>query len=244
MVIGWFSAGVDSAVAIKIALKHMRIDKIIYTHIDDQHHDTIRFLHDCEEWFGQDILIWQSKIKTVKEACELYGKGMIHMPGIGVASCTEILKKNVRIQWEKDHQNIPMEYIWGLDTREKHRVVHVENAMPDKLHHFPLIEFGISKSKAHKILNASGIKRPEMYELGYNNNNCIGCVKGGMGYWNKIRQDFPEVFKERAAMERKIGHSCIKGIFLDELSPSRGVIPKAIVPDCLILCEMYDIDKY
>lgn len=31
-----------------------------------------------------------------------------------------------------------------------------------------------------------------MYDLGYANNNCIGCVKGGIGYWNKIRIDFPE----------------------------------------------------
>ncbi len=37
-----------------------------------------------------------------------------------------------------------------------------------------------------------------MYDLGYPNNNCIGCVKGGMGYWNKIRKDFPEVFQKRA----------------------------------------------
>ena len=53
-----------------------------------------------------------------------------------------------------------------------------------------------------------GIKRPIMYDLGYSNNNCIGCVKGGMGYWNKIREDFPEVFQARAKLEREIGRSC------------------------------------
>lgn len=59
-----------------------------------------------------------------------------------------------------------------------------------------------------------------MYDLGYPNNNCVGCVKGGMGYWNKIRVDFPEVFERRARQEREIGHSCIKGVFLDELDPN------------------------
>jgi len=27
----------------------------------------------------------------------------------------------------------------------------------------------------------------------------------GIGYWNKIRVDFPEVFKKRCKMERLIG---------------------------------------
>ena len=76
-----------------------------------------------------------------------------------------------------------------------------------------------------------------MYDLGYTNNNCIGCVKGGMGYWNKIRKEFPEVFSSRAKLERDIGHSCIKGVFLDELDPNRGRNDE-VIPDCGIMCEI------
>ena len=76
-----------------------------------------------------------------------------------------------------------------------------------------------------------------MYDLGYMNNNCIGCVKGGMGYWNKIRKDFPEVFNSRSKLERDIGHSCIKGVFLDELDPNRGR-SNEVIPDCGIMCEI------
>ena len=70
-----------------------------------------------------------------------------------------------------------------------------------------------------------------MYDLGYPNNNCIGCVKGGMGYWNKIRVDFPEVFERRVRQERETGRSCIKGIFLDELEPDRGNMHMEIFED-------------
>lgn len=77
-----------------------------------------------------------------------------------------------------------------------------------------------------------------MYDMGYNNNNCIGCVKGGMGYWNKIRKDFPEVFAARAKLERDIGHSCINGVFLDELDPNRGRMSKEIMQDCGIMCYL------
>ena len=81
-----------------------------------------------------------------------------------------------------------------------------------------------------------------MYEIGYRNNNCIGCVKGGMGYWNRIRKDFPEVFEARAKLEREIGASCIKGVFLDELDPDRGKLEEEVMEDCNIICQINSSD--
>lgn len=84
--------------------------------------------------------------------------------------------------------------------------------------------------------------RPKMYELGYANNNCVGCVKGGMGYWNHIRKDFPEVFESRAKLEREVGHSMLKdkngSVYLDELDPDRGDMNTEIMPDCGIMCYL------
>ena len=42
MVVSWFSAGVSSFIATYIEREN--INKILYTHIDDQHEDTMRFL--------------------------------------------------------------------------------------------------------------------------------------------------------------------------------------------------------
>lgn len=81
-----------------------------------------------------------------------------------------------------------------------------------------------------------------MYKMGYNNNNCIGCVKGGIGYWNKIRRDFPNTFNRMAAIERIVGATCLKDdngrIWLDELDPNRGDEVKAIIPDCSLFCQI------
>lgn len=62
----------------------------------------------------------------------------------------------------------------------------------------------------------------------------------------KIRKDFPEVFEKRAKIEREIGHSCIKGVYLDELDPSRGRKQDEISEDCGIACELKwdDIRRY
>jgi len=59
-----------------------------------------------------------------------------------------------------------------------------------------------------------------------------------MGYWNKIRVDFPDVFEQRCKMERRIGATCIKGEYLDELDPERGRHDLPIMNDCGIFCEL------
>ena len=233
--VSWFSAGVSSAVATRLAIDE--IDEIIYTHIDDQHEDTLRFVRECEAWFGKPVKVLQSPHKTVEHVILTSGgKGFLNGP-YG-APCTRILKRRIRQEWEIDHPHPDLTYVWGMDASESKRADRIIGAMPKQSHRFPLIEQNIGKEEAHAILTASGIERPAMYGMGYHNNNCVGCLKGGMGYWNKIRVDFPEVFAARAALERKIGASCINGTFLDELDPERGRQDGPIVADCGIMCEL------
>lgn len=204
----------------------------MYIHIDDQHEDTLRFLHDCEKLIGNKIEILQSPYRSVNNVIRAFG----FINGPYGSRCTGVLKKRVREEWEYGKGNLT--YIWGYDVSERHRAERLQEAFPHHKHIFPLIENGLTKEDCHGICNSLGIKRPKMYDMGYRNNNCIGCVKGGMGYWNKIRIDFPEVFWERAKLEREIGASCIKGIYLDELDPSRGKLEDEVMEECSIFCQM------
>lgn len=224
--IGWFSAGCSSLVACKLA----KPDEIIYIHVANQHPDTIRFLIDAGVVLGGIEVLQSEEYLTVDEVIERrkFIKGPVFAP------CTLELKKRVRQEWEKQHW-ARHTYVWGYDVNEKSRADRTLESMPEFDHEFPLIERGLTKEDCHAMCEDMGIKRPKMYDLGYPNNNCIGCVKGGMGYWNKIRNDFPSVFDRRARQEREIGHSCIKGVFLDELEPGRG-IDNPIVPSCSLAC--------
>lgn len=232
--IGWFSGGVSSFIS--IYLNKDNVDEVYYIDIDDHHPDNYRFLKDCEKALGMEIKMLQhDDFKNVEEVVRKYR--FINSP-YG-AKCTGELKKKVRLNWEKQQKDVDVfRYIWGYDVKEKHRADRLVNTSPEYEHVFPLIDKGLSKSEVHGVLQQLGIKRPAMYDLGYHNANCIGCVKGGMGYWNKIRVDFPEVFESRAKMERDIGASCIKGVYLDELDPNRGRMDKEIMPDCGMLCEI------
>lgn len=230
MKVSWFSTGVSSFVACYLTKD---IDKIMYCHIENQHPDSLRFLHDCEKVLEKEIDILQSRYKNVQNVIQQFR----YVNGPYGAKCTDVLKKRVRKDWERQ-QTEPLTYIWGYDKNEKHRKDRLLESMPEFEHEFPLIDAGLTKDDCHGICSALGIKRPAMYDLGYPNNNCIGCVKGGMWYWNKIRKDFPEVFGRMAKLEREVGHSCIKGTFLDELDPNRGRKSKEIMQDCGIACEL------
>jgi hypothetical protein len=233
--IAWFSAGVSSAVATKIMLPE--ISAIVYTHIDDQHPDSFRFVLDCAKWFDRTIFIIQSPYRNVAAAVRAAG-GRGYINGPAGAACTRILKRRTRIEFESlwNHTR-PLRYVWGLDAAEEARAAKIVEGMPNLRHSFPLITCGISKDDAHGILKRAGIKRPAMYDEGYQNNNCIGCLKGSRGYWNKIRVDYPTVFAERAALEREVGASCINGCFLDELPPDSGRHHPPICEECGIFCQ-------
>ncbi len=235
LTISWFSAGVSSAVA--TWLVRDQLDKIIYTHIDDQHPDTMRFVKDCEAWFGKPVEILQSPYRTVAAAVKAGGSKFVNGPTGAI--CTRLLKRRVRKEWECAHTWFnTFRYVWGMDCDETARCERLRETMRDAEHLFPLVEKGITKEEAHGILKRAGVKRPAMYDLGYRNNNCVGCVKGGKGYWNRIRVDFPQVFAARAAMEREIGGTCINGTWLDELDPAAGRDDGPVVEECGAMCEV------
>ena len=234
LTVSYFSAGVSSAVATRLAIG--QIDRIMYTHIDDQEEDTLRFVEDCESWFGKPVEIWRNeKYRTVDAVCR--AQRFIRAPKSG-AVCTKHLKRLVRQRFEHENEG-KLRIVWGMDYDERDRAETIVENMQNYEHLFPLIEHKIAKEEAHQILTASGIKRPNAYDLGFHNNNCRGCVKGGMGYWNLVRQVWPEIFASRARMERDIGFPILgtKYGWLDELEPSRGRHEPPIVSECGILCE-------
>lgn len=229
----WMSAGVSSFIAGWLVRE--TVDEWIYIDVEDQHPDSRRFVRDCEQAIGKPIeTLWSTWAQNVEQVC--LKKRYVNGPA--GAPCTTALKKAVRKAWERDHATEKLVYVWGMDSNERHRADRIRENFPEVEHEFPLIDRNLTKQDAHGILETLGIRRPVMYDMGYSNNNCIGCVKGGAGYWNKIRKDFPEVFERRAAMEREIGHSILKDYFLDELPEDVGNMSEEIMPECSILCQL------
>ena len=232
----WLSAGISSFVAGYLT----DVDEWIYIDISDQHPDSLRFLSDCEKLIGKTVTrLTSAEFRSVEDVARKFG--YINSP-FG-APCTGMLKKAVRKKWENEHKEYELTYVWGMDCNEIRRAENMVENFPEFHHEFPLIERNMTKEDAHGFAARLGLKRPAMYDMGYSNNNCIGCVKGGKGYWNQIRKDFPDVFAKRAKLERDIGHSCINGVFLDELPEDAGRMNKEVMEDCGLMCYLATMDK-
>lgn len=246
VVLSWFSCGVTSAVATKIATEIYDNVKICYFDTGAAHPDNKRFLKQCEKWFGQKIEIYKSE--RFSDPLDV-AKKRRWLNGIGGAKCTTELKKKLRFKIEKENDYSAQVFGFEYGKREINRALRFVEQYPDTRPVFPLIQRKLKKRECLHILERAGIARPAMYAMGYKNNNCIGCFKGATGYWNKIRIDFPDVFDKTAKLERELGASCINGKFLDEIPMDAGHTLKEIMPSCDIVCDLelkdlkvYDID--
>jgi hypothetical protein len=221
-VLVWFSCGAASACAAKLAVeKHKdKTLEIIYCDtLKYEHPDNVRFLKDVEQWIQ-----WPVKIMRSKEYADIFDvfDKTGWLVGPHGARCTTELKKNVRkeYQWPEDL------HIFGLTADEPNRIRELQEENHEIFLEWNLRDAGMVKRDCLQMVADAGIQLPAMYRMGYHNNNCIGCVKGGMGYWNKIRKDFPEAFARMAAQERKMGVTINRRndmpLYLDELEPTAG----------------------
>jgi len=171
---------------------------IAYCDTGSEHPDNKRFLKECEEWFGHPIEYLKSE--KYDDIWDVFDKTN-YLAGIHGARCTTELKKVLRQNFENLDSDIQ---VFGYDFTEIARANRFRESNMEVYLEAPLIDRHISKNECLAILEKANIELPMMYKLGYKNNNCIGCVKGGAGYWNKIRKDFPEVFERMSQQEQRL----------------------------------------
>ena len=240
-VLCWFSCGAASALASKLAIKkYGGRCEIAYcaSTLSSEHPDNLRFLRDVSMWLNRPINMLFSK--DYKDIYDVYDKTG-WLVGPDGARCTAELKKIVR----RKHQREDDIHVFGLTADEQIRIDRFPIGEPDLTCDWILRDQGVTKSDCYRAIREAGIEMPAMYLLGYKNNNCIGCVKGQMGYWNKIRVDFPQQFDRMAKQERKMGVAICKSyagdglrkkVFLDELDPTAGRFDAEPDIECGVVC--------
>lgn len=222
----WFSAGAASAVATKIAVEEFGQTgplSVYNIYLATEHIDNDRFLEESSKWFARPIEQLQDK-KYHANPFEVFEKQRFLISAKG-APCTRILKREVREQ----HQRANDRHVFGFtyDEQDRYdRFIDANNVDCDA----PLIRHKLTKNDCFALLSKAGIALPEMYRLGYKNNNRIGCVKGGAGYWNKIRRDFPDTFERMAQTEEKIGRTVIRVVTGYEMRNGKKRAIKAPLP--------------
>lgn len=242
MIVVWVSCGAASAVAaIETQRLFGEVQEIRYvnTPIKEEDPDNLRFMDDLSRHLGAPIERAVNAKFPNGSAREVWAKrGAMSFPH--GAPCTKELKKDARYQWQDQHK--PEWHVLGFTADEKARhdrfvLTEISNVIP------VLIDYGITKSDCFQILDRIGLRRPAVYDRGYPNANCLGCVKAtSPTYWNHVRSQDPAVFDDRSAQSRELGVRLArykgKRVFLDELPmTAKGRSIKNWTVECGLFCE-------
>lgn len=230
--LGWFSCGAASAVAVKLtgALP-------VYCETGAEHPDNTRFLADCERWFGQQV----TRLRSDKYAdtWDVWDKRR-WLAGPEGALCTIELKVIPRLAFQHPHDA----HVFGYtaDAADLARAARLKANYPELDVRLPLIEQGLTKAACLAMVERAGIALPPMYAMGFHNNNCIPCVKAtSPAYWALVRQWFPAEFARMARLSRDLDvRLCrIAGerAFIDEI-PTDQPTTNPIQPSCDFLCHI------
>lgn len=238
----WFSCGAASAVAAKktIEIYGNSYDiHIVNNPVIEEHEDNKRFSDDVANWLGYPIITALNPDFPTASAVDVWNKrkGMSFPLG---APCTIELKKKARQAYETENK-IDW-HVLGFTLDEKAR--HDRFTLTERTNVIPvLIDAGITKQDCFVVLNLAGIKLPEIYNLGFPNANCIGCVKAtSPTYWNLVREKFPGIFNQRAEQSKRLGAKLVryKGerIQLEDLpATAKGRPLKTLDIECSSFCE-------
>lgn len=236
--ISWFSTGVASAVMTKLTLLENPDAVVVNCNLGgSEDEDNARFAADCVRWFNAPIIAIKSrKFDSIDDVFE---KRKYHA-GVNGAPCTSEMKVAPRLDFQ-----MPSDlHLWGYtaDSGDVRRFERMKSEYPEMRQRAPLIELGITKEGCFAILEQVGIKRPRVYDLGFPNGNCIGCVKAtSPDYWALVRREFPEVFARRADQSRRFGSRLARindeRIFIDEI-PADWPVLNPTVPRCDFMCHI------
>lgn len=225
-IIGWWSGGITSAVAVKIVIDCWGKDKVrpILLDTGNEGQDTYRFKKDCEAWYGKPIeTLRNEEYGTIEDVWYKYNSLNVAYGAI----CSSELKRKVREQFEKENEYCAQ--VFGFEygsLKELNRARGMKYNNPNAKPIFPLLKKHITKEDALSIVTNEGIRVPSTYTLGFTNNNCFqtGCVQGGIGYWQKIKREYPDKFDYMAGIEHDLTDR--KGepvtILRNQAKPRRG----------------------
>lgn len=231
-VISWFSCGAASAAATKLMPEAVPV----YCETGSEHPDNERFLIDCERWFGRRVTRLHGDYPNTWAVWEKRR----YLAGIDGAPCTIELKVAPRLAFQRpDDAHV---FGYTADGPDRDRAARLRSTYPELKIITPLIDRGVTKAGCLAIVQRAGIEPPPLYALGFQNNNCIPCVKAtSPAYWALVRRHFPAQFDRMAKLSRELDvRLCrIDGTrrFIDEI-PADQPTTNPVVPSCDFLCAL------
>lgn len=166
--------------------------------------DLYRFLMDIEHHLRHPIV----RISDGRDPWDVFFDERF-MANTRVDLCSRILKRELLRSYIDKRFDLAL-VAFGIDWTEEHRIPAIQHNYAPHDSWFPLVDEGVGKDAVFVELEAAGIRRPQLYDLGFQHNNCGGfCVKAGQAQFAHLLFHFPwrYAYHERREQEfrAKIG---------------------------------------
>jgi len=248
MNIATLSGGIMSFYAAYLSIQKYGKENVLLYFNDTkwEHPDLYRFLNDIQSFLSKEIY-FDTDGRTPEQV--FFDERFLGCDRVPL--CSRVLKAERLQKFYKDGDNL----IFGIGIEEYHRmrpiisryqIVYAQTGKFCTLE-FPLIKQEIPRYKIDEWFRQTGIKMPELYELGFEHNNCSGgCVRQGAKRWRKLLKTLPDVYQAREDLENsfreKFGdYSFMKDITLKEFKETDESFdrlnPDLFDGECIGICQ-------
>ncbi|MGW4803082.1 hypothetical protein [Kitasatospora sp. NPDC004272] len=172
------------------------------THAEDD--DLHRFNHEASTQLGVPLTVVTDPRK--RDPWQVF-EDKSWVGNTRIAQCSHALKQDPCRAWLADNTDPADTVLYvGIDWTETHRLPAITNGWHPWTVQAPLTRPPyLDKQALLAELEALGIRRPRLYRLGFEHNNCGGaCVKGGQAQWLRLREVFPDRYAKAEAFEERM----------------------------------------
>lgn len=233
----WFSRGAASAVAWMLTRRRDPDCIAVHCATAAEHPDSDRFEREWSARMNGSVTTLRSDEYT--NTWDVWERTR-WLAGVNGARCTGELKVAPRLAFQRpDDVHV---FGYTADGPDVKRAEWLRENFFELDIRTPLIDAGLTKQAVLAMVEDAGVRLPEMYRLGYHNNNCLPCVKAtSPDYWALVRKTHPAEFERMAKLSRDLGVKLCRinneRRFIDEI-PDDWPTTNPIVPACDFLCQI------
>lgn len=196
----FYSGGIASWATAKRVIERHGTDGLVllFTDTNSEDEDLYRFLDETAIRFGVPI----TRLADGRDIWQVFRDERM-LGSTRMDPCSKILKRQLGRRWIRENAPDATLY-FGIDWTEVHRLDRIRSAWEPWTVEAPMTEPPY-RLRAEMIadLEASGIRPPRLYGLGFEHNNCGGgCVKAGIGHFTQLLRVWPERYAEWEANEQ------------------------------------------
>lgn len=196
-----FSGGLGSGISALIAHEKGLDFNLIFADTTIEDEDLYRFNDDIARVVGKSVIT----LKDGRDPWDVF----IDKRWIGntrTAHCSTELKTNQVKRWLDENADPKDPLVLGMDMSEIDRIERAKKNWGERPVVSLLNEFRVWRPEYDLILNRYGIKKPRLYDQGYEHNNCGGfCCKAGLVQFERLLKNNPTRYKfHEDKMERSM----------------------------------------